>query len=81
MKLKNSSMQVRILGASSMVCVLFLIANFLTNSQNNKSIELASSIQNEVYPHLNNFQYIQADIVQIQQWADRHLCHTRSCRL
>lgn len=68
MKLKNVSMQVRILGAFAVICFFFLCANFITNVQNKKIIELTASVQDEVYPHLANYQHIQADIIQIQQW-------------
>jgi methyl-accepting chemotaxis protein len=68
LKLQNWSMQTRMLSAFAMVCFLFLSANFLTNMQNKKIIELTASVQSEIYPHLDNFQHIQADIVQIQQW-------------
>lgn len=68
MSLKDTPMQIRILGAFTIVCFFFLAANLFTNLQNKKITDLAVAVQNEVYPHLDNFQHIQADIVQIQQW-------------
>lgn len=68
MNLKNIPMQVKILGAVVAVCLFFLVGNFYTNLQNKRLTELTISVQEEVYPHLDNFQRIQADIIQIQQW-------------
>ncbi|MCK5070084.1 MAG: HAMP domain-containing protein, partial [Desulfocapsa sp.] len=36
---------------------------------NNKKITaLTDTVQHEIYPHLGNFQHLQGDIIQIQQW-------------
>jgi methyl-accepting chemotaxis protein len=68
MKLQNISIRTKLLGAFAVVCFLFLGASFLTNLQNKVVSTQTDSVLEEVYPHLSNFQHIQADIVQIQFW-------------
>ncbi len=68
MKLKNTPMQGRILGAFTVVCLMFLFANYLINLQNKNISSLTASVKEEVYPSLINYLHIQADILQIQQW-------------
>ncbi len=68
LKLKNTSMQGRILGAFTVVCLLFLVANYLTNIQSKKITDLTASVKEEVYPGLINYLHIQSNVLQIQQW-------------
>ena len=68
MKTKGMSMRVRILSSFAVVCLLFIIASLVTSSHNKKITELTDTVQNEIYPHLNNFKHLQGDIIQIQQW-------------
>jgi len=68
MLVRNTPVLIRLLGAFSLVCLLFLGTSVATYFQSKKIVERTASVEEVIYPHVKNFLIIKYDIVQIQQW-------------
>ena len=65
---RNIRLKYKLLVGFGLICSLFIIASFMTNSKNSITIEHIVSSKEEVLPHALNFIEIKRDIEQIQGW-------------